>query len=122
MPPKALLVAVIVRTADAMPAHRDTQAIVAPNVTELTSVVGCERPPNWCHHGLWYSNDGHDCDGDGAPDPYCWSTAGHKGFISSADGCRDTWPHGKCASSVACAKPLSWCSHAGSVFSMVAPR
>jgi len=63
-------------------------------------VTSCELPHNWCNHDgaqFVYSTDGKDCDGDGILDYYCEdSETGESGYISSVDGCSDTWPNGVC--------------------------
>lgn len=48
-----------------------------------------------------------DCDGDGVPDPHCTNGKRFNGFLSSVDGCRNSWPRGGCQGS--CRKPLAWC-------------
>jgi len=54
----------------------------------------CSRPSSWCtHKGAIYSQ--LDCDGDGILDHHCKDDRS-EGFRSSAAGCRDRWPRGKC--------------------------
>ena len=70
-------------------------------------VLECVRPPGWCTHtpinlsiNLYRSTYyRQDCDGDGIVDPVCQDNIGQSGIISSASGCKDTWPHGTCITS-----------------------
>lgn len=57
------------------------------------SAAVCARPTHWC--ASWASYTEVDCDGDGIRDPYC-ADPWYSGFISSASGCHDTYPHGGC--------------------------
>jgi len=67
-----------------------------PEETKIPAA--CPKPNLWCtHYGAIYSMT--DCDGDGILDHYC-TDDDEQGFISSANGCADTWPNGVCNSQV----------------------
>lgn len=54
----------------------------------------CALPSlGWCSNGQLNTN--RDCDGDGINDPHCTGSSS-TGYISSAQGCFDTWPNGGC--------------------------
>jgi len=58
----------------------------------------CGRPAGWCHPHDTYT-DSVDCDGDGIPDPHC-AQGDSSGYLASASGCADTWPHATCLAGV----------------------
>jgi hypothetical protein len=78
---------------------------------ECTGTPGCQRGI-FCHHptSIYFQMD---CDGDGIKDHVCNDAAGGFGILSSADGCRDTWPYGTCKtkSGGSVCLPNGWCSH-----------
>uniref|UniRef100_A0A7S0AHD1 5'-nucleotidase n=1 Tax=Pyrodinium bahamense TaxID=73915 RepID=A0A7S0AHD1_9DINO len=59
----------------------------------------CEKPSDFCATNP--NREDHlsyrDCDGDGVLDPYCEGGELLRfGYISSKDGCKNTWPNGLC--------------------------
>jgi len=56
----------------------------------------CKRPMDWCN-GIHSVYDVRDCDRDGIPDPFCLGPEpGVSGYLSSKNGCVDTFPWGGC--------------------------
>eukprot|EP00111_Clytia_hemisphaerica_P016961 TCONS_00050293-protein len=82
----------------------------------------CDRHKRWCSHSgatFFYQ----DCDNDGIPDPVCSDTRGSLGIIKSSQQCKSTWPHAVCKAKGAarhtCKRANGWCSHSGSVYTMM---
>merc|ERR1712039_161005 len=79
--------------------HRESVKIpdYAPDAGPVSTCARhytCKRPSRWCMHtGATYTQ--YDCDGDGILDHHCKDDRS-EGFRSSAAGCRDNWPRGKC--------------------------
>lgn len=68
-------------------------------LAQFAEHVKCKVPKDFCA-GTETRKDTlsfRDCDGDGVLDPYCEGGELLRfGYVSSADGCKNTWPNGLC--------------------------
>jgi len=96
-----------------LPPLSKSQQQVVEAVQAVAKTKHCTRPEWWCTgEGAIYLVK--DCDGDGVPDPHC-SQGSMSGFLSSKDGCHDSWPKGGCNST--CPIFETWCREPGQVHS-----
>lgn len=66
----------------------------------MATPAQCSRPVAFCKKTGSIYNDTADCDADGVNDLFCSDGDGPSGYISTANGCKFTWPNSVCPPAV----------------------